>query len=123
MLKGEPKMLARLRAHLPADVGMPSIVAHELYYGAYKSQPAAANLGRIEALQLEVVPFDTGDAQHAGEIRAQLVAAGTQVGPYDVLIAGQAMASITDGNRADTDGSVIAGENQMGAVIDLRHVF
>ncbi|CAG2161290.1 type II toxin-antitoxin system VapC family toxin [Cupriavidus numazuensis] len=90
MLKGEPTMLERLRAHLPTDFGLPSIVAHELYYGAYKSQRAAANLARIEALQFEVVPFDAEDAQHAGEIRAQLAAAGTPIGTYDVLIAGQA---------------------------------
>ncbi|KAI3603014.1 VapC toxin protein (plasmid) [Cupriavidus necator H850] len=92
MLKGERTLLERLRAHLPTDFGLPSIVAHELYYGAYKSQRAAANLGRIEALQFEVVPFDAEDAQHAGEIRAQLAAAGTPIGPYDVLIAGQARA-------------------------------
>ncbi|QYY34012.1 type II toxin-antitoxin system VapC family toxin (plasmid) [Cupriavidus pinatubonensis] len=92
MLKGERIMLERLRAHLPTDFGLPSIVAHELYYGAYKSQRAVANLARIEALQFEVVPFDAEDAQHAGEIRAQLAAAGTPIGPYDVLIAGQARA-------------------------------
>lgn len=92
MLKGEPGMLTQLRAHLPADFGLPSIVAHELYYGAYKSQRAAANLARIEALQFEVVAFDAEDAQHAGDIRAQLAAAGTPIGPYDVLIAGQARA-------------------------------
>ncbi|WP_427308867.1 type II toxin-antitoxin system VapC family toxin [Cupriavidus sp. H39] len=92
MLKGEPSMLERLRAHLPSDFGLPSIVAHELFYGAYKSQRAAANLARIEALQFEVVPFDAEDAQHAGEIRAQLAAVGTSIGPYDVLIAGQARA-------------------------------
>lgn len=92
ILKGEPAMLARLRTHQPADFGLPSIVAHELYYGAYKSQRAAANLARVEALQFEVVAFDAEDAQHAGEIRAQLAAAGTPIGPYDVLSAGQARA-------------------------------
>ncbi|WP_265920289.1 type II toxin-antitoxin system VapC family toxin [Cupriavidus nantongensis] len=92
MLKGEATMLERLRAHLPSDFGLPAIVAHELFYGAYKSQRAAANLARIEALQFEVVPFDAEDAQHAGEIRAQLEAVGTPIGPYDVLIAGQARA-------------------------------
>ena len=92
MLKGEPTVLERLRAHLPSDFGLPSIVAHELFYGAYKSQRAAANLARIEALQFEVVPFDAEDAQHAGEIRAQLATVGTPIGPYDVLIAGQARA-------------------------------
>ncbi|QQK00779.1 type II toxin-antitoxin system VapC family toxin [Burkholderia ambifaria] len=92
ILKGEQAMLARLRRHQPADFGIPAIVAHELYYGAYKSQRAAANLARVEGLQFEVVSFDAEDVQHAGEIRAQLAAVGTPIGPYDALIAGQARA-------------------------------
>ncbi|KER72245.1 type II toxin-antitoxin system VapC family toxin [Burkholderia aenigmatica] len=92
IMKGEPAMLARLRTYQPADFGMPAIVAHELYYGAYKSQRAAANVARVEALQFEVVSFDVEDAQHAGEIRAQLAVTGTPIGPYDALIAGQARA-------------------------------
>ena len=92
ILKGEPVMLGRLRAHLPSDFGLPSIVMHELYYGAHKSQRAADNLARVEALQFEVVPFDAEDAQHAGELRARLAAAGTPIGPFDALIAGQACA-------------------------------
>lgn len=71
---------------------MPAIVAHELYYGAYKSQSAAANVARVEAFQFEVVSFDAEDARHAGAIRAHLTAAGTPIGPYDALIAGQARA-------------------------------
>jgi tRNA(fMet)-specific endonuclease VapC len=43
---------------------------------------------RLEGLQFELLAFDTEDAQHAGDIRAQLATAG----PYDVLIAGQARA-------------------------------
>ncbi|WP_322089779.1 type II toxin-antitoxin system VapC family toxin [Burkholderia sp. BCC1999] len=92
ILKGEPAMLSRLRQHQPADFGIPAIVAHELYYGAYKSQRVEANVARVEALQFEVVSFDVEDAQHAGEIRAHLIAAGTPIGPYDALIAGQARA-------------------------------
>lgn len=46
VLKGDTSVLARLRAHLPSDFGLPSIVAHELYYGAYKSQRSAENLAR-----------------------------------------------------------------------------
>ena len=37
-------------------------------------------------------PFDGEDAEQAGEIRAALVLPGTPIGPYDVLIAGQAKA-------------------------------
>lgn len=81
MLKGEPAMLERLRACLPAEFGLPSIAAYELYYGAYKGQCTAVNLARVEALQLEVVPFHPEDAQHAGEIRAQLAATGSPIDP------------------------------------------
>jgi tRNA(fMet)-specific endonuclease VapC len=92
IMKGEPAMLARLRTYQPADFGLPAIVAHELYYGACKSRRAAANVARVEALQFEVLSFDVEDARHAGAIRAELAAAGTPIGPYDALIAGQARA-------------------------------
>ena len=36
--------------------------------------------------------FDKEDAQAAGKVRAMLAASGTPIGPYDVLIAGQALA-------------------------------
>jgi tRNA(fMet)-specific endonuclease VapC len=39
-----------------------------------------------------VLSFDVEDARHAGAIRAELAAAGTPIGPYDALIAGQARA-------------------------------
>ena len=46
----------------------------------------------LAGLQLSVVEFDREDARQAGEIRAALAATGTPIGPYDVLIAGQARA-------------------------------
>jgi tRNA(fMet)-specific endonuclease VapC len=92
LMKGHTGFLARLRQHQPWDFAIPSIVAHELYFRAYKSRHAADNLRRVEALQFEILDFDPEDARHAGELRAQLALAGTPVGPYDVLIAGQALA-------------------------------
>jgi tRNA(fMet)-specific endonuclease VapC len=76
----------------PSDVGVPSIVAHELFYGAYRSQRVNENLARVEALQFETLDFDHADARQAGQIRAALHMAGTPIGPYDVLIAGQTLA-------------------------------
>ncbi|ESJ13366.1 MULTISPECIES: type II toxin-antitoxin system VapC family toxin [Cupriavidus] len=92
IMKGHTGVLSHLRQHQPRDFGIPSIVAHELFYGAYKGQRTAENLARVEALQFEVLDFDREDARHAGELRAMLAAAGTPIGPYDVLIAGQAVA-------------------------------
>jgi tRNA(fMet)-specific endonuclease VapC len=82
----------RVRAEEPRDVAISAIVAHELYYGAYKSKRVAKNLVLIESLQFEVLELDQDDAKHAGEVRAILAARGTPIGPYDVLIAGQAKA-------------------------------
>lgn len=39
---------------------------------------------------VDVIDFDAADAREAGDIRAHLKRAGTPIGPYDVLIAGQA---------------------------------
>jgi tRNA(fMet)-specific endonuclease VapC len=88
LLKGHPPFAARLRQHHPQDFGISAIVAHELYYGAFRSRHTAENLARIEDLPLEVSDFDREDARQAGELRAALAAAGTPIGPYDVLIAG-----------------------------------
>jgi tRNA(fMet)-specific endonuclease VapC len=86
------KLAKRARLYKPADVGISSIVAHELYYGAFKSQRRESNLALIDDLYFQVVDFDKEDARQAGQVRAALAAKGTPVGPYDVLIAGQAIA-------------------------------
>ncbi|WP_157018261.1 type II toxin-antitoxin system VapC family toxin [Mesorhizobium xinjiangense] len=91
VLKGHLGLLSRMRAHRPREFAISSIVAHELYYGAYKSQRVQENLARIDSLLFEILPFDGEDARCASEIRADLAAAGTPIGPYDILIAGQAL--------------------------------
>ena len=85
-------LVQRARQHRPTDIGLPSIVIYELYSGAFKSQRRAHNMTIVDSLQFEVVPFDKEDARKAGEIRATLEAQGTPIGPYDVLIEGQACA-------------------------------
>jgi tRNA(fMet)-specific endonuclease VapC len=91
-LKGQEKLTTRMRSLQPSDIGLPSIVAHELFYGAFRSARQADNLSRVEALQFEVLDLDREDAFRAGQIRARLADLGTPIGPYDVLIAGQALA-------------------------------
>ncbi len=91
LLKGHEGFLARLRQHRPADFGLCSIVVHELFYGAYKGQRTSETVERLDGLAFEVLEFDREDARIAGELRARLARAGTPIGPYDVLIAGQAL--------------------------------
>jgi tRNA(fMet)-specific endonuclease VapC len=84
------KLARRARRERPADIAISAIVAHELFYGAFKSRRATLNAALIDSLQFEVLEFDKEDARQAGEIRALLASRGTPIGPYDVLIAGQA---------------------------------
>jgi tRNA(fMet)-specific endonuclease VapC len=87
-----PSFMERRLGFSPKDFGISSIVAFEMFYGAYRGTRVQANLSEMDRLQLEIVPFDRNDAQAAGRIRAQLQRLGTPIGPYDILIAGQALA-------------------------------
>ncbi len=81
-------------------VYVPSIVTFELWYGVANSTRIAFNTDRLEAFlsgRVNVLPFDDGDARAAGAIRANLevsgrIISGRIIGPYDLLIAGQALA-------------------------------
>lgn len=82
----------RAREQPVGDVAVSAIVMQELYYGAFKSSRAVRNIAAVDALRFPVLEFDREDAQRAGEIRAALARSGLMIGPYDVLIAGQAAA-------------------------------
>ena len=71
-----------------------SVVAFELWYGAFKSVRIAENSLRCEAFfsgPIEVLAFQETDAKLTGQIRAELERAGRPIGAYDLLLAGQAM--------------------------------
>jgi tRNA(fMet)-specific endonuclease VapC len=78
------RMARRARRRRPGDVGISAIVAHQLYYGTFKSQRTERNVALVDALQFEVLDLDHENAKQAGEIRARLAARGTPIGPYDV---------------------------------------
>lgn len=89
---GNPKMVRQLRLHDLLDIGISSIVRHELSFGALRSRNTTENLARIDTLRFQIIDFDTDDAHEAAAIRAILASAGQTIGPLDVLIAGQARA-------------------------------
>lgn len=96
LINGTPKEVRRrFRRAVARDTTMllSSVVAFELWYGVAKSQRREANTDRLNAFlagPLEWIDFDEGDAREAGTVRAELERAGTPIGAYDVLIAGQA---------------------------------
>lgn len=71
-----------------------AVVQFELEYGISKSRELYDNRMRLQELfdkGIEVLDFTAQDALIAGEIRAQLERDATPIGPYDLLIAGQAV--------------------------------
>jgi tRNA(fMet)-specific endonuclease VapC len=82
----------RLRREAPGEVFISAIVLHELFYGAFKSARVERNVAVVERLRFGVLDFSAKDARAAGRVRAALAQKGTPIGPYDVLIAGQALA-------------------------------
>ncbi len=64
--RSDGKTLKTMLQHRSEEVATSSIVMHELFYGACKSQRQAKNLALLEALQFTVLDFDTADARQAG---------------------------------------------------------
>ena len=90
--KTSQALTARMLSVPPGEIGLPSIVVHELAFGAYRSQKVDFNLSTLQMLARELVVVDltSDDARVSGRIRAKLARAGTPIGSYDLLIAGQA---------------------------------
>ncbi len=93
LLRGRPRNLVDRVLRDPADqVGFSSPVAHELYYGAPRSESQGPGLEGIDVLPFKAIPFDHSDARESGRVRAELARTGKLIGRLDVLIAGQALA-------------------------------
>jgi tRNA(fMet)-specific endonuclease VapC len=94
MARRSDALLRRVEASAPGSLAISAVVAHELYFGAYRSRKIAFNLETLRLLfsDLVILDLDREDARVAGEIRAALARLGSPIGPYDVLIAGQAKA-------------------------------
>jgi tRNA(fMet)-specific endonuclease VapC len=81
----------RVRRLSPGNFHLSAIVTHELYFGAHNGRRTNETLDRLDGLRFEILDFDLEDARRSAEIRAVLARNGTPIGPYDVLIAGQAL--------------------------------
>ncbi|MFE0755885.1 type II toxin-antitoxin system VapC family toxin [Inquilinus sp. NPDC058860] len=112
ILNGRPEAVRRNLAAAFAEgerITVSSIVLFELWYGAAKSGRPALNTERIKTFlagQIEILSFEPEDAKEAGTLRAALEKAGTPIGPFDVLIAAQALrwqAAVVTANAGEFD--------------------
>ena len=97
LLKNQPACVRdRLRrvAARGGSIAVSSVALYELWYGVARSQRRRDNAERLRIFlsgNVDVVAFDDQDAVVAGDLRAALEADGKPIGPYDLLIAAQAL--------------------------------
>ena len=94
MKKRPPQVKRHFKQH-EGQMCISAVTLGELVFGAEHSQQVERNLADIAAMvaRLEVLPFENKAAYHFGQIRAALYSIGQPIGPYDMMIAGQARAS------------------------------
>jgi tRNA(fMet)-specific endonuclease VapC len=94
-VKGQPSVLARVKATPPNLIGVSALTRMEVDYGLALNTERAKKLAPIlDAFfsTIATLPFDEADAQAAAAIRAALKIQGQPIGAYDVLIAGTGLA-------------------------------
>jgi tRNA(fMet)-specific endonuclease VapC len=94
VLRNHPKVLKRMASVTPGDCAVSSITSYELYTGVEKCANPAKERAKVELLlkMLAQAPFEDNAAKEAARIRALLESQGQSIGPYDLLLAGQALA-------------------------------
>lgn len=96
VLQNHPKALQRMAAVAPADCAISSIAAYELYTGVEKCANPSKERPRVDLFlnALPILSFESRAAKEAARVRAFLESTGQPIGPYDVLLAGHALASL-----------------------------
>ena len=98
VLKNQPAgvrhRLRRARSETGVVIAVSAVVLYELWYGVARSERRRENAERLRVFlsaDIHVLAFAEEDAVAAGDLRALLESAGTPIGPYDLLIAAQAL--------------------------------
>jgi tRNA(fMet)-specific endonuclease VapC len=95
VLRGVDSVREKMEDLSPDDCNVSSVTVFELYSGIYFTrQPEREGLKVDRFLSvLNIVPFDRTVAVEAAKLRHDLESTGTRIGPYDLLIAAQAIST------------------------------
>ena len=97
IIHGRPQRVRELfRRHAMSghQLFVSSITVFELWYGVEKSDKPELSARNTEIFlsgPLAILDFDEEDSRSAGVIRARLEMEGRMIGPFDTLLAGQAL--------------------------------
>jgi len=95
--RGALRLEALLNDRATLAVGVAAVTASELLHGVHRAADAAVRARRaafVEGLLdiIPVLPFALREARRHAELWAELLRAGTPIGPYDMLIGATALA-------------------------------
>lgn len=119
--KEKPGLAQRLQQYAAKDILIPAVVLAEIEYGIAKSLRQKQNRLVYDAIvrNFQIVRFDAEAARCYGPIRADLEKEGRLIGPYDLLIAAQAVAIgatlVTDNTGEFSRIKVLKLENWLAA--------
>lgn len=95
ILRKRPGMVERLSRLSPADCAVSMVTVYELLSGVGKAKEPDRERDKVERFVGAIIelPLDRTAAEMAARIRTDLERLGKPIGPYDLLIAGQALAN------------------------------
>jgi tRNA(fMet)-specific endonuclease VapC len=93
--KGMGNVSENLLDKTPKDIGIPAIVLFELEVGIAKSKAPRKRTQQLREITsiVNIIPFGDKEAKVSASIRTKLEKQGLQIGPYDLLIGGSAVAN------------------------------
>lgn len=93
MKRTSPALIERVRVFAPRELKVSVITVFELEYGILRSERRDHLRRVVRAFldNIEILSWTASAAQSAGAVRAELAAAGSPIGSYDLLIAGHAL--------------------------------
>jgi tRNA(fMet)-specific endonuclease VapC len=95
LMRHEPNVVAHAQKCVPDECGVSTVTTYELMTGAMKCRRPSEEMKKVAELIHEVheLSFDRAAAEKSVMIGAELERQGNPIGPYDVKIAGQAIAT------------------------------
>jgi tRNA(fMet)-specific endonuclease VapC len=95
LLRSRPSVVERVSSVMPGDCAVSAVTAYELRSGALGSRQPARELRKIELMlrTIQELVFDRVASTESAKVRVATQKKGKPIGPYDVLIAGHALAT------------------------------
>jgi tRNA(fMet)-specific endonuclease VapC len=95
ILRGLSSVVRKIAQLSPDDCAISSITVFELYSGALLSAHPHAEQLKVDRFvdPLTIITFDSAAGREAARLRADLKRIGSSIGPYDLLIAAEAIRS------------------------------